>query len=61
MPFIPAFNGLNFIANFILNDFSQPQVTQITELYQQYYLNLLNNTYYRLYWNDLDQDDATNK
>jgi hypothetical protein len=52
LPFVPAFTGLNFIGNLLINDY------ETFQLYKKFYTGLINSTYNRLGWNETI-DDAT--
>ena len=52
LPFVPAFNGLSFIGNLLINDY------ETFQLYKKFYIGLINSTYNRLGW-DEQITDAT--
>ena len=47
LPFVPAFTGLNSISNLIADSF------EVFNLYQKFYVNLLEDTYKRIGWKSL--------
>ncbi|CAF0711353.1 unnamed protein product [Brachionus calyciflorus] len=51
LPFVPAFNGLDSISTLIDDEY------EIFELFKSFYIGILNNTYNRLDWNDVNDTD----
>ncbi|CAF0920546.1 unnamed protein product [Brachionus calyciflorus] len=51
LPFFPAFNALDFISMFFDDD------SETYDLFKNFFIRILNNTYKRLNWRDVDETD----